>query len=118
MKFLVNENIGLRVVKFLRSQGHNVVSVQEKFRGKKDTFILRKARLTDRTVITYDQDFGELIFKSKIKHRGVILLKTRDESTKTQIRVLKKFLSDYPKEDIKDYFWVITEAKVRRAIIV
>lgn len=118
MKFLVNENIGSRLVKFLRSRGYDVISVQEKFQGKKDAFILKKTRLAGRIVITYDKDFGELVFKSKIQHSGVILLRTRDESAKTQIRVLKFFLREHPKEEIKNYFWVVTDAGARRAIIV
>jgi len=118
MKFLIDENIGYRVVNFLRSQDHNVISVLEEFRGEKDSIILKRARIADRIVVTYDKDFGKLVFKSKIKHKGAILLRTRDESSKTQIKVLKKFLTSHSEKEIKNNFWVLNKAGARKAAII
>ena len=118
MKFLVDENISCRVVDFLRSEGYDVMSVLEEFRSAKDSIILEKANTSDRVIITYDKDFGELAFKEGMRHKGIVLLRTKDESFMTQVAVLKKFLSKHPAKEIKDNFWVISEAGGRKAIVI
>jgi len=58
MRLLADENIGLEVVEFLRSLGHNVSSVIEEFRGISDPDVLKIALKQNRVIITSDTDFG------------------------------------------------------------
>jgi predicted nuclease of predicted toxin-antitoxin system len=43
MRFLVDENTGVYVAKWLRSQKHEVFSVYQEARGINDTLIIQKA---------------------------------------------------------------------------
>ena len=58
MRFLVDENTGVYVAKWLRSQKHEVFSVYQEARGINDTLIIQKAFQENLILITSDKDFG------------------------------------------------------------
>ena len=63
MKFLVNENVPVASVVLLRQRGMDVTYVAEDFPSEADTAIMQTAHNQDRIIITFDRDYGELIFK-------------------------------------------------------
>lgn len=63
MRFLANENFPLASVDLLRKQGYEVVAIAEESPGMKDKAILQRAHNEKRVLITFDRDYGELIFK-------------------------------------------------------
>ena len=83
-QFITDENVPLETVDFLKKQGINVVSVTELSPGLSDLKILDLANKKDRIVITFDKDFGQLIFKEKRQTKGLMLLRFVPESP-TQI---------------------------------
>ena len=85
MKFAADEGVDARLVRHLRSAGHDVWYYAETERSSTDLFILKKAAEEERILITRDKDFGELAFKDQILHTGIILL--RLEKLPSQIRV-------------------------------
>ena len=46
-------------------------------------------------LITSDKDFGELVFKDKQQHTGVIFLRLEDESSNNKVTALKFALPKY-----------------------
>lgn len=66
MKLLANENVPLESVRSLRNVGHDVVSVSERSPGISDEDVIQIARAEERVVVTFDRDYGRLIF-----HRGL-----------------------------------------------
>jgi len=112
MKFLTDENIGLEVVNFLRKLGHNTVSVIEENSGADDVDVLKKAFKESRVLITSDKDFGELIYFRRFQHKGVILLRLRDETNKNKIKVISNLLASFEGE-LKNKYVVVTEAQIR-----
>ena len=56
-------------------------SVYEQSRGADDDSILQRAYAENRILITNDKDFGELIYRGKKLHRGVILLRLGERRT-------------------------------------
>ncbi len=66
MQFLANENFPLKSVYDLRIAGHNVASVLEDTPGTKDREVLARATAEERTVLTFDRDYGELIYKLRL----------------------------------------------------
>jgi predicted nuclease of predicted toxin-antitoxin system len=76
MKFLANENIPSASVVMLRKTGLDVVYVAEDCPGKCDADVLELARRERRIVITFDRDYGELVFRLKRpRPAGVIYLR-------------------------------------------
>jgi predicted nuclease of predicted toxin-antitoxin system len=62
VRFLVDENTGVVVARWLRSQEHEVFSVYEEARGIDDNQILEKAFNENWISITSDKDFGEKVY--------------------------------------------------------
>lgn len=63
MRFLANENFPLASVRRLRQFGHDVAAVIEETPGARDHEVLTRATHEDRIVLTFDRDYGELIFR-------------------------------------------------------
>lgn len=112
MRFLVDECTGPIVAKWLQSEGHEVLSVYEEARGITDEQIIQLARQENWILITNDKDFGEKVYREGFLHKGVVLLRLKDERASSKIAVLSNLLrlySDY----LLDKFTVATESQVR-----
>jgi predicted nuclease of predicted toxin-antitoxin system len=62
LKFLADENVPLLIVGRLRQAGHDVEAVAETSCGATDSALLGRPDISDFVLITFDSDFGELIF--------------------------------------------------------
>jgi predicted nuclease of predicted toxin-antitoxin system len=112
MRFLVDECTGPAVARWLVQQHHDVISVFDEIRGADDKEVIRIAAEQDRILITNDKDFGELVFREKRRHKGVILLRLEDEWAANKITVLKNVLEKY-ENSLPGHFVVVTETTVR-----
>ena len=76
MKLLANENFPLKSVQILQDKGFDIVHIGTDFSGIDDKQVMNLAIRESRIIITFDKDYGELIFKKGIKPKcGVIFLK-------------------------------------------
>jgi predicted nuclease of predicted toxin-antitoxin system len=76
MRFLANENFPLDAVEALRHQGHDVVWIRTGSPGIADPEVLDRAQTKDRILLTFDKDFGELAFRTKLPAiSGIILFR-------------------------------------------
>lgn len=114
MRFLVDENIGPGIARWLRSEGHDVFSVYDSARGSSDEDIIRMAFNENRILITSDKDFGEKIYREQYPHHGVILLRLQDERNVIKRATLERLLEVYP-DRLVDRFVVVSEKRVRFA---
>jgi predicted nuclease of predicted toxin-antitoxin system len=77
-RFLANENTPREAVLAARAGGHDVAWIVELQPGASDDAVLAWALLEDGVLITFDKDFGELVFhQGRAASRGVILLRPR-----------------------------------------
>jgi predicted nuclease of predicted toxin-antitoxin system len=73
MRLLADENFPLPSIARLRAAGFDVAAVAEEARGATDLDVIRRARDEERILITFDRDFGELIYlKGESPPPGVI----------------------------------------------
>jgi len=114
MHFLVDECTGPAVAKWLREQGHEVFSVFEEARGIDDDAVIRKALEEDWILITYDKDFGTKVYRDRILHAGVVLLRLEDERNQIKINTLAQVLDRYS-DRLVNNFVVVTETQIRFA---
>ncbi|MDP3180620.1 MAG: DUF5615 family PIN-like protein [Bacteroidota bacterium] len=63
MKLLANENFPQSSVKILKEAGYDIVSVGDEFAGITDIEVINFATQEYRIILTFDRDYGELIFK-------------------------------------------------------
>lgn len=66
MNFIADENFPLPSVQHLRQVGHDVIAVITEAPGSTDRHILAWAAREKRILLTFDRDFGELIFHQDI----------------------------------------------------
>jgi len=114
MRFLVDECTGPAVARWLREEGHAVLSVYEQSHGADDSEIISKAVAQERILITNDKDFGELVYREGRVHQGIILLRLVDASPPAKISALKHLLTHYA-DRLEGSFVVVTEKQVRFA---
>jgi predicted nuclease of predicted toxin-antitoxin system len=62
LKFLLDVNVGLTIAKALISAGHDVVRAASIDPRAEDQDVLALAFAQGRILVTYDRDFGELVF--------------------------------------------------------
>ena len=73
MKLLANENFPLASVIKLRKHYFDIFSITENCVGIPDKEVLEIAIQQERTILTFDRDYGELVFKYKIMPlKGII----------------------------------------------
>ena len=66
MRFLADENFPLVSVRRLREAGHDTGAVIEDSPGAKDWEVLARAVAERRVVLTFDRDYGELIYRQRL----------------------------------------------------
>ena len=77
-----------------------------------DEEILDRAVSEGRIVVTNDKGFGEMIFRSGRVHRGVVLLRLRDERAENKVRMMKVVLAQLG-ERLRNQYVVAIEAGIR-----
>ncbi|MFH1831419.1 MAG: DUF5615 family PIN-like protein [bacterium] len=112
MKFLIDECTGPSVARWLEENGYDALSISEKLHGYSDTQVLQKAFSENRILITNDKDFGDMIFRQQLPHRGIILLRLEDEQPLNKINTLKNVLKKHMHQ-IAENFIVVTEKTIR-----
>lgn len=77
---LVNENFPHPATLLLRASGIDVVSVQESMPAASDHQVLEVARLQNRWIVTFDRDYGDLVFREKLPPPPAILYLRQEPS--------------------------------------
>ncbi len=73
MKLLANENFPYKSIYYLKEKGYDVLSIGMDNPSIKDSEIMTIAINEGRTIMTFDRDYGELIFRYNYKpEKGVI----------------------------------------------
>lgn len=112
MRFLVDECVGTTVSAFLQSEHHIVCCVFNELRGASDEQLLKKSFDENYILITSDKDFGEMIYKNKKVHKGIILIRCTPNNFKQKIVVLTKLLLNYS-DKLESNFVVVSNENVR-----
>jgi predicted nuclease of predicted toxin-antitoxin system len=78
MKLLANENFPLLSVKILENSGFDIKSIGQDYSGIFDSEVMEIAIKERRTILTFEHDYGELIFKKGYRPlNGVIYLSSK-----------------------------------------
>ncbi len=82
MRFLADMGVDLRIVDWLRVQGHDAVHLREQgLHRLPDVDIFAKARSESRIILTFDLDFGEILALSAGAIVSVILFRLQNTRT-------------------------------------
>ncbi len=113
MRFLLDQSTDARLIPYLRQQGHDATRIgRDHPGGLPDPQVLAIAVAEQRILLTDDRDFGELVFRQRQPHAGVIFFRLgRYAELSTKIERLDHVLTHYG--DQLDQFLVVTEHRVR-----
>jgi predicted nuclease of predicted toxin-antitoxin system len=112
MRLCANENIPEDCIVKLRQNGHDVLWIRESASGSPDIDVLARAHRENRLLITFDKDFGQLVFQhgAKASH-GVILFRISQPSSEIIAeRVLVALTS---RQDWTGHFSVVDDFGIR-----
>jgi predicted nuclease of predicted toxin-antitoxin system len=77
-KFLANENMPADAVRAAQTAGIDLVWVQDTIPGARDDAVLATAVADGRVLVTFDKDFGEMVFNlGRAASPGIVLLRPR-----------------------------------------
>jgi predicted nuclease of predicted toxin-antitoxin system len=72
-------------------------------RGAADEFILSLANQEQRILLTQDKDFGELVFRLKNAHFGVVLIRLNGYSSSEKADTIVRLFIKYRDELVKSF---------------
>jgi len=112
MKFLANENMAGDAIIALREKGHDVAWIRTDAPGSKDEDVLARAMAEQRILITFDKDFGELAFRSRLPATcGIVLFRIPAPSSSVVANAVVAAIES--RSDWTGHFSVIEENKIR-----
>ncbi len=112
MRILANENFPGDAVEALRVSGHDVLWIRTAAPGSKDPVVLARAQAENRILITFDKDFGELAFRSRLPaSSGIILFRISAPSAHYIAEVVTGVLDS--RADWTGHFSVVDDRRVR-----
>ncbi|MFB0537595.1 MAG: DUF5615 family PIN-like protein [Anaerolineae bacterium] len=112
MRILADENFPGDAVAALRERGHDVAWVRADAPGSSDIQVLARAQAKGRILVTFDKDFGELAFRSKLPaSSGVVLFRISAPSSAHVARVAVAALES--RTDWVGHFAVVEDDRIR-----
>ena len=113
MRFLADENIPLPSIRLLRDAGHDVVSVTEETPGVADTAVLQHAVASARILLTFDRDYGDLIYRLGMEAPPAVLYLRFVPGTPQEVAVVVEELlrTEVP---LMGHFTVVETKRVRQ----
>lgn len=112
--FLANENFPRPSIKLLREKGLIVKSIQEELSGIPDEKVMDLATEMNLIILTFDSDYGEIIFKYKRSNPPtVIYFRNKGNNPLFAGHILLKILSN-SSISLTDSFIVVEEQNIRQ----
>jgi len=97
MQFLVDENVRKEVRDFLKTKGHDVLSLPA---GLEDEKIAQIAKETKRIILTHDQHFGDILLYPPKEYSGIIRIKIHPPNAETIIKALENLFQKLSPQQI------------------
>lgn len=112
MNFVADEGIDLPIVVRLRELGYSVWYVAEISPSVDDAEVLVQAVEQQAVLLTFDKDFGEMVFRQHHNFPGIVLLRLHGLTMGQKTAVVEDLLNQHGTELINS-FTVVTPIKIR-----
>jgi predicted nuclease of predicted toxin-antitoxin system len=117
MRFLADENVPLPSIYRLRSAGYSVAAIIEDAPGTTDLDVLARAARDGLVILTFDRDYGELIFRQKQPPpAGVVFCRFTPTAPEDLADLLLKILG--AGIDFQGKFTVVERNQIRQRLLV
>jgi len=95
MKILADENVDKPIISRFRHDGHELESIAEESPGLPDEDVLSRAWRSGVLLISGDKDFGELVYRKRLPHAGVLLLRISGLSEEEKCELVSKTIAQH-----------------------
>jgi predicted nuclease of predicted toxin-antitoxin system len=114
LRGLADENVPRASVLILREAGHDIVAVADTKPGASDREVLDMAVAEDRILLTFDRDFGVLVYRARVQApSGIVLFRFVPTSPEEPSEVILGLL-ERPELELEGYFTVVDRERVRQ----
>ena len=114
MIFLANENFPFPSVTLLRQAGYLILSVAELYPGISDHEVIDKAKADHTVILTFDKDYGEIIFKHGQENPpAVIFFRFKGEKPESAGQLLIDIIANR-KLEVENKFTVVEKEAIRQ----
>lgn len=110
--FIVDVGVGRVIEEWLKKELYEVIAIRDINPEMEDRHIIEIAIKEDAFIISMDKDFGELVFKNKLNHKGILLLRLEDAVAEEKLAAIQNIIPQYV-DEIKDKFAVYQNGKLR-----
>ena len=93
-------------------QSFNVLAIIDEDASITDIEVLKKANEHNALLLTEDKDFGELVFRSKLVHKGIILLRFQEADIESQNKKVYQLLEKHHAQLINNFSF-LSDKKLR-----
>lgn len=111
--FLADENFPKASFEYLKGLGYDIKSILLDNASISDEEVIKISLKEDRIIVTFDSDFGELIFKTGYRPVGVIFFRWKAFRPMDPGKYIKEIIEEGNIE-LKGNFTVIDENQIRQ----
>jgi len=114
MKFKLDENLPIELVRLLKDNGHDALTVLEQnLGGESDSRIAQVCKKEKRVLITLDTDFSDILTYPPEEFFGLIVLRLKTQDKPRVLSVVSRLVSILFKEPLERHLWIVEEGRVR-----
>lgn len=114
MRLLANENFPLGSVRVLRAAGHDVAAIIEDTPGVTDVEVLAQAVREARVILTFDRDYGELLYRHRLPSPSGVIYLRFDPMTPQEPGEHVLALLAVPAITLEGKFTIVERARLRQ----
>ena len=111
-RFIIDLNVGGAVAEALKQSGHDALFVGDTDQRMHDVDILRLAARERRIIVTLDNDFGELVYRSGEPHSGILLLRLTGASAAEKVDAVLQIVHRHGGQ-LSEHFCVYRSGRLR-----
>ena len=115
MKFITDANIPKSLVKRLSSEGYDIVDIRDFLPDDSpDSEVYSETLKQNRTIISRDKHFGNILIYPPQQHFGVIILRTKGLNSEALTETLINFIMKIGDDDYSGKIYIIENNKYRK----
>jgi len=109
---VADESVDGNIVAHLENKGYKTLYIKKYAQGIPDIQVLEIAVQNKALLITEDKDFGELVYRLRLPHCGILLLRLAGVEEKKKCSLVEFVLSEN-QTTLNNNFSVLDEEKLR-----
>ena len=114
MKFKLDENLSPALASLFAAAGHDAHSiVAQALGGQPDEHVLDVCKREDRTLVSFDLDFANIVAYPPADFHGIIVLRLNSQAHLNAEAAVRRVLAQLAVEEVAGRLWVVEEHRIR-----